>query len=157
MGFSGAAGCRPTSVISLRLSLMTSLGDDISGSGSGMCVGGQCPRNRPGLYAYSPDNNRVTGASVCQTRLYSVLFLLPLVVLLLLRWWTATPQPSVRQSESLEKGWPTGTKMACVEGMNGTILPKKWKRHFGKWMIFFVKMSKKREQWQYSWFHFAQF
>uniref|UniRef100_A0A3Q0RYP9 Glypican-1 n=1 Tax=Amphilophus citrinellus TaxID=61819 RepID=A0A3Q0RYP9_AMPCI len=40
--------------------------DDISGSGSGMCVGGQCPRSRPGLYAYSPDNNRVRGATSLQ-------------------------------------------------------------------------------------------
>ncbi|XP_026199426.1 glypican-1-like [Anabas testudineus] len=59
--------------------------DDISGSGSGMCVGSQCPRGRPGLYAYPPDNNRVTGASMCQTRLCSLLFLLPLLILLLQR------------------------------------------------------------------------
>ncbi|XP_045904921.1 glypican-1 [Micropterus dolomieu] len=59
--------------------------DDISGSGSGMCVGGQCPRNRPGLYAYSPDNNRVRGAATFQTSLCSLLLLLPLAFLLLQR------------------------------------------------------------------------
>uniref|UniRef100_A0A3Q4AEE4 Glypican-1 n=1 Tax=Mola mola TaxID=94237 RepID=A0A3Q4AEE4_MOLML len=37
--------------------------DDISGSGSGMCMGGHCSRNRPGLFAYSPDNNRVRGGA----------------------------------------------------------------------------------------------
>ncbi|XP_075941791.1 glypican-1-like [Anarhichas minor] len=59
--------------------------DDISGSGSGMCVGGQCSRNRPGLYAYSPDNNRVRGAAASQTRLCGLLLLLPLAILLLQR------------------------------------------------------------------------
>ncbi|XP_071342544.1 glypican-1 isoform X1 [Trachinotus anak] len=59
--------------------------DDISGSGSGMCVGGQCSRSRPGLYAFSPDNNRVRGAATSQTRLCSLLLLLPLVILLLQR------------------------------------------------------------------------
>ncbi|GLD74555.1 glypican-1-like protein [Lates japonicus] len=59
--------------------------DDISGSGSGMCVGGQCPRNRPGLYAYSPDNNRVRGAATSQACLCSLTLLLPLVILLLQR------------------------------------------------------------------------
>ncbi|XP_040896309.1 glypican-1-like isoform X1 [Toxotes jaculatrix] len=59
--------------------------DDISGSGSGMCVSGQCPRSRPGLYAYPPDNNRVTGAATSQTHLCSLPLLLPLVILLLLR------------------------------------------------------------------------
>lgn len=59
--------------------------DDISGSGSGMCVGGQCPRSRPGLYAYPPDNNRVTGAATSQTDICSLLLLLPLTILLLRR------------------------------------------------------------------------
>ncbi|KAM8744822.1 glypican-1-like [Acanthopagrus schlegelii] len=59
--------------------------DDISGSGSGMCLGGQCSRSRPGLYAYSPDNNRVRGAAPSQTRLCSLLLLLPLAILLLQR------------------------------------------------------------------------
>ncbi|XP_069009191.1 glypican-1 [Embiotoca jacksoni] len=59
--------------------------DDISGSGSGMCVGGQCPRSRPGLYAYSPDNNRVRGAARSQSGLCGLLLLLPLTVLLLQR------------------------------------------------------------------------
>ncbi|XP_034438211.1 glypican-1-like [Hippoglossus hippoglossus] len=56
--------------------------EDISGSGSGMCVGGHCPRGRPGLYAYSPENNRVRGAATSQTGL---LLLLPLVALLFQR------------------------------------------------------------------------
>ncbi|XP_024661399.1 glypican-1 [Maylandia zebra] len=59
--------------------------DDISGSGSGMCVGGQCPRSRPGLYAYSPDNNRVRGAAAFQTGFCSLLLLLPVTLLLLLQ------------------------------------------------------------------------
>ncbi|KAM8875123.1 glypican-1 [Spinachia spinachia] len=58
--------------------------DDISGSGSGMCIGGQCPRNGPGLFAFSPDNNRVRGAAATsQTRLCGLL--LPVAVLLLQR------------------------------------------------------------------------
>ncbi|KAM3876187.1 glypican-1-like [Diretmus argenteus] len=59
--------------------------DDISGSGSGMCAGGQCPRSRPGLYAYPPDNNRVRAAALPQTRLCSLLLLLPWATLLLQR------------------------------------------------------------------------
>ncbi|XP_026179553.1 glypican-1-like [Mastacembelus armatus] len=59
--------------------------DDISGSGSGMCVGGQCPRSRPGLYAYAPDNNQVAGAAMSQNHLCSPLFFLLLVILLLQR------------------------------------------------------------------------
>ncbi|XP_041647586.1 glypican-1-like [Cheilinus undulatus] len=59
--------------------------DDISGSGSGMCMGGQCTRGRPGLYALSPDNNRMRGAASPQTRLCGLLLLLPLAVLLFQR------------------------------------------------------------------------
>ncbi|KAG7242308.1 hypothetical protein INR49_023984 [Caranx melampygus] len=60
--------------------------EDISGSGSGMCVAGQCSRSRPGLYTYPPDNNRVRGAATSQTCLSSLpLLLLPLVLLLLQR------------------------------------------------------------------------
>ncbi|XP_042339942.1 glypican-1-like [Plectropomus leopardus] len=59
--------------------------DDISGSGSGMCVSGHCSRNRPGLYSYPPDNNRVRGAAASQTRLSGLLLLLPLTILLLQR------------------------------------------------------------------------
>ncbi|XP_047443991.1 glypican-1-like isoform X2 [Mugil cephalus] len=55
--------------------------EDISGSGSGMCVGGQCRRSRPGLYAYPPDDNRVRGAATSPTGLP---LLLPFTVLLLL-------------------------------------------------------------------------
>lgn len=59
-------------------------GDDISGSGSGMCTGGQCPRNRPGLYAFPPDNNRVRGAAATpQSGL--LLLLLPIATLLFQR------------------------------------------------------------------------
>lgn len=54
-----------------------------------MCLGGQCSRSRPGLYAYAPDNNRVRGAATSQTRLCSLLLLLPPAILLLQRWWTA--------------------------------------------------------------------
>jgi len=60
-------------------------GDDISGSGSGMCVGGHCPRSRPGLYAYAPDNNRVRGTATSQSGICSLLLLLPLTILLLQR------------------------------------------------------------------------
>ncbi|XP_072245149.1 glypican-1 [Leuresthes tenuis] len=59
--------------------------DDISGSGSGMCVGGHCPRSRPGLYAYAPDNNRVRGTATSQSGICSLLLLLPLTTLLLQR------------------------------------------------------------------------
>nr|XP_046248409.1 glypican-1-like isoform X2 [Scatophagus argus] len=59
--------------------------DDISGSGSGMCISGQCSRTRPGLYAYPPDNNRVRGAATSPACRWSLLLLLPLAVLLLLR------------------------------------------------------------------------
>ncbi|KAM4629538.1 glypican-1 isoform 2-T2 [Polymixia lowei] len=58
--------------------------EDISGSGSGMCVGGHCPRSRPGLYPYPPDN-RVRATATPQTRLYSLLILLPWATLLLQR------------------------------------------------------------------------
>ncbi|TKS75176.1 Glypican-1 Secreted glypican-1 [Collichthys lucidus] len=57
--------------------------DDISGSGSGMCVSGQCSRNRPGLYAFPPDK-KVRAAASSQSRLCSLLLLLPLAVLQLL-------------------------------------------------------------------------
>uniref|UniRef100_A0A673C741 Glypican-1 n=1 Tax=Sphaeramia orbicularis TaxID=375764 RepID=A0A673C741_9TELE len=59
--------------------------EDISGSGSGMCIGGQCPRSRPGLYGYPPDNKGVRGTATSQTRLWDLLLLLPLAVLLLLQ------------------------------------------------------------------------
>ncbi|XP_077391625.1 glypican-1 isoform X1 [Festucalex cinctus] len=57
--------------------------DDISGSGSGMCLSGQCPRSRPGLYAYPQDDDLVTGAATCQRCQCSPLLLVPLAVLLL--------------------------------------------------------------------------
>lgn len=59
--------------------------EDISGSGSGMCTGGQCSRSRPGLYTNTPDNNRVTGAATPQTRHSSLLLPFSLAVLLLQR------------------------------------------------------------------------
>ncbi|KAF7653262.1 hypothetical protein LDENG_00085280 [Lucifuga dentata] len=59
--------------------------DDISGSGSGMCTGGQCSRSRPGLYTYPPDNNRVRGAATPQTHLFNLVLLFSLAVLLLQR------------------------------------------------------------------------
>ncbi|XP_056270655.1 glypican-1-like [Pseudoliparis swirei] len=58
--------------------------DDVSGSGSGMCVGGQCSRSRPGSYPYPPDNDRVR-AGASQTRLRGFLPLFPLATLLLQR------------------------------------------------------------------------
>ncbi|XP_056132740.1 glypican-1-like [Lampris incognitus] len=51
--------------------------DDISGSGSGTCVGGQCSRSRPGWYVYPPDNNRVRGTSAPRTGPSSLLLILP--------------------------------------------------------------------------------
>ncbi|XP_013873227.1 glypican-1 [Austrofundulus limnaeus] len=59
--------------------------DDISGSGSGMCVGGQCPRGRPRLYAYTPDNSPVGGGASSQTSICRLLLLLLLTTLLLQR------------------------------------------------------------------------
>lgn len=60
-------------------------GDDISGSGSGMCAGGQCSRGRPGLYAYPFDNTRVRGAAAARRGLCGLLLLLPAAVQLLQR------------------------------------------------------------------------
>lgn len=76
-------------ILYMTHSLMDFSGEDISGSGSGMCAGGQCSRNRPGLYTYSPDNNRVRGAATSQSRLCGLLLLLPLAILLFQRWLTA--------------------------------------------------------------------
>uniref|UniRef100_A0A1A8GT73 Glypican-1 n=1 Tax=Nothobranchius korthausae TaxID=1143690 RepID=A0A1A8GT73_9TELE len=59
--------------------------DDISGSGSGMCVGGHCLRSRPGLYAYSPKNDPVGDATTSQASICHLLLLLPLTILLLQR------------------------------------------------------------------------
>lgn len=57
--------------------------DDISGSGSGMCISGQCTRNRS--FNYSPDNKEVRGGASSQSHLCSILLLLPLAVPLLQR------------------------------------------------------------------------
>jgi hypothetical protein len=70
----------------LSLFVRDDSGDDISGSGSGMCQTGHCARSRPG--GYPPDNNRVRAGTEPQSRLYRILILFPLAVLLLLRWWT---------------------------------------------------------------------
>ncbi|KAM6962855.1 glypican-1 [Aplochiton taeniatus] len=63
--------------------------DDVSGSGSGMCVGGSCsrvsPRGRPGLYAYPPDNDPIRGLAPPPNRPSSLLLLLSLAALLLWR------------------------------------------------------------------------
>ncbi|XP_028301094.1 glypican-1-like isoform X1 [Gouania willdenowi] len=61
--------------------------DDISGSGSGMCLGGQCVRGRPGLYAYPPDNHRVQGSAAAGAGPPGSLWalLLPLAIALLLQ------------------------------------------------------------------------
>lgn len=76
-------------ILYMTQSLMDFSGEDISGSGSGMCAGGQCSRNRPGLYTYSPDNNRVRGAATSQSCLCGLLLLTPLAILLFQRWLTA--------------------------------------------------------------------
>lgn len=60
-------------------------GDDISGSGSGMCAGGQCSRGRPGLYAYPFDNTRVRGVAAAVRGPCGLLLLLPAAVQLLQR------------------------------------------------------------------------
>lgn len=72
---------------SVCLSVMAA-GDDLSGSGSGMCAGGQCSRGRPGLYAYPFDNKRVRSAAATQRGLCGLLLLLPAAILLLQRWLT---------------------------------------------------------------------
>lgn len=54
--------------------------DDISGSGSGMCVSGMCKTGRSGLFPYPPNNNPVRGATPPPSRLCSILLLLPLAV-----------------------------------------------------------------------------
>uniref|UniRef100_H2VD09 Glypican-1 n=1 Tax=Takifugu rubripes TaxID=31033 RepID=H2VD09_TAKRU len=59
--------------------------DDLGGSGSGMCAGGQCSRGRPGLYAYPFDDNRARGAAAAPPGLCGLLLLLPPAVLLLQR------------------------------------------------------------------------
>ncbi|KAM9386285.1 glypican-1 [Pholidichthys leucotaenia] len=59
--------------------------DDISGSGSGMCVGGQCHRSRPGLYSFPPDNKGVIGATTSHSSSFTLLLLLLLALLLLRR------------------------------------------------------------------------
>lgn len=67
-----------------HLSVMAA-GDDLSGSGSGMCAEGQCSRGRPRLYSYPFDNNRARGAAGAQPGLWGLLLLLPPAVLLLQR------------------------------------------------------------------------
>lgn len=126
------------------LSRMTSVGDDISGSGSGMCVGSHCPRNRPGLYAYPPDNNRVTGASMCRGRLCSLLLLLPLVVLLLQRWWTTATSHTGRSGAGPNHG--KDNSRLCWAGQLEHIFAKKLKTFKRMtWTTFsLTKRSKRR-------------
>ncbi|KAG9343164.1 hypothetical protein JZ751_014141, partial [Albula glossodonta] len=68
--------------------------DDVSGSGSGMCADELCPRgprviipntDRPKLYAYPPENEKVTRGMGSQTHPCNTLLLLSLAVLLLRR------------------------------------------------------------------------
>lgn len=60
--------------------------DDISGSGSGMCISGMCSRGRQNLFPYTPNNKGVRGAALPQSRLCStLLLLLPLAAPLLQR------------------------------------------------------------------------
>ncbi|KAM4739183.1 glypican-1-like [Anableps anableps] len=59
--------------------------EDISGSGSGMCLSGQCARSRPGLYAYSPETKPVGGAPTVCISVSNLLLLLPFTILLLQR------------------------------------------------------------------------
>lgn len=57
--------------------------EDISGSGSGMCLSGQCARSRPGLYAYSPETKSVGGgATVCVSACNLPMLLLFTILLL---------------------------------------------------------------------------
>ncbi|MEQ2221282.1 glycerophosphocholine acyltransferase [Ilyodon furcidens] len=59
--------------------------EDISGSGSGMCLSGQCARSRPGLYAYAPETNPVGGAAIVYISVCNLPLLLPFTILLLQR------------------------------------------------------------------------
>ncbi|XP_012733528.2 glypican-1 [Fundulus heteroclitus] len=59
--------------------------EDISGSGSGMCLSGQCARSGPGLYAYSPETNLVGRAATVHISVCNLLLLLPFAILLLQR------------------------------------------------------------------------
>lgn len=70
-----------------------STGDDVSGSGSGMCADDSCSRgprlvvpvtDRPILYAYPPENKKVL-ASANQNLPCVAIYLLSLLVLLLRR------------------------------------------------------------------------
>ncbi|KAK5620379.1 hypothetical protein CRENBAI_024762 [Crenichthys baileyi] len=61
------------------------LSEDISGSGSGMCLSGQCARNRPGLYAYAPETNPVGGAAAVYISVFNLPLLLPFTILVLQR------------------------------------------------------------------------
>lgn len=132
---------------------MTSLGDDISGSGSGMCVGGQCSRNRPGLYAYPPDNNRVRGAATSQTRICGLLLLLPSAILLLQRWWTAAASSQTLTSRG---GLNRGTDKKG-ERLERNFCQKRKKDILGNEWTFSLTKRSKTWQWQYSLFSFARF
>ncbi|XP_015237351.1 PREDICTED: glypican-1-like [Cyprinodon variegatus] len=59
--------------------------EDISGSGSGMCLSAQCARNRPGLYAYAPETNPVAGAATVNISVFNLPLLLLFTLLLLQR------------------------------------------------------------------------
>lgn len=75
------------------LSLSLLIGDDVSGSGSGMCADDVCrgPRmsvpstDRPKLYAYPPENKKVVKGSASQNLPCITIYLLSLVTLLLRR------------------------------------------------------------------------
>lgn len=108
-------------------------GDDLSGSGSGMCAGGQCSRGRPRLYAYPFDNNRARGAAAAPPGHCGLLLLLPPAVLLLQRWLTDRNQTAKlrgnlwRDTNRAQWAARSGFTFAKNEKKN-----KNW-RHFG-WM-----------------------
>lgn len=129
-------------------------GDDISGSGSGMCVGGQCSRNRPGLYAFPPEN-KVRAAASSQTRLCSLLLLLPLAVLLLLqRWWTAAAASNQTLKSRPWDGQKGGFGGRELE-LNFAKKKNNEKDLLGEWMDIFFNREEQKIKVQYSLFCFA--
>lgn len=79
--------------MTLTLTCSLSTGDDVSGSGSGLCTEEMCSRSpkfvdpiteRPVLYPYPPENKEVK-ASASHSLPCVAVYLLPLLILLLRR------------------------------------------------------------------------